>query len=724
MSLKEKLGGMTKDLENEKKTAAENAQTEELKPIRTQIKALEKEIKQLDLIKGSLEIKSGDKIGKGMREVDADTKEEVTKEEKGLDTLIDANKEALQKVGIENRDQLTENADFGDEDEVVSYKKAKTKRGEIKESDTALEKKLAKAGIEIGEFSYDTAEKAVAEKLASLESELLQEKLKTPEGKEEAIETLAENLEKILPQQQVVFSQDEKTKEYALTLASSRGYDRQNISIKNDKVIFKQWDSVKLLPEDIEIFEGTYGKEIVQEALKKAYTNKIERTFKSFDKETNNTESLLEDLERADPKKAAEAQRSFRDYNNKSTKFKELIKKKYEELEQKGIRFKANDSFTRVYEEIADLDPHYWSNSDKDNTGTRKVGNALNNASEFPPPFDWEKLKEKIEKKSELLDSFENSYLSISSQEEMDYFSKWESMGKSTEGTIGKFHQDNLNQNTFFNLSGYENKRTIDPVFKFTDSQGADKLPKDFYSAKKYLDDKKKELDELKKKVSSKLESAIDAKLKQQELVGAAIQENLITKSQPYPATVEETLKEFERQKQRALRMLGELAQTKSMLPEKEILKLNDQEITIPSIEEKYNNLFDEINNETSGLLKKIDMISEEIREYPDKPRLFGVDKWQMGIDKLNAKKKQLEETLDQTRVEIREVAKKRHVYLSLDQYNTVDKSIAGRKIEGTADEIFANLKTTLEETIDRKPPQKVVDLYTEYKALEKQLAE
>lgn len=313
MSLKEKLSKISQNLQETKAEKEKKAQEEELKPIRLRIKELENQKFQLDLVKGSLELKSGklesgEKIGKGMREYSKETKEQDKKESTRLDTLMDENKEALQSMGVENKDQLIENPEFAEEPEVVSYKKAKGEVADLEMSDSALKEKLKTLGVNIDEenFSYDSAEKALAEKLQLLEGELLQEKLKTPEGKKEAIEVLSKDLEKSIPQ--IPFSKDEKSGAQTFNFFNLKYGDYEGkITIQGEKTKFEGWKRTKLLPEEITVLEKTYGKDVVKGALLKAYENRTDIAFEDFDKRTKNIDKDIKaDLERTSPEKNAE----------------------------------------------------------------------------------------------------------------------------------------------------------------------------------------------------------------------------------------------------------------------------------------------------------------------------------------------------------------------------------------------------------------------------------
>ena len=58
------------------------------------------------------------------------------------------------------------------------------------------------------------------------------------------------------------------------------------------------------------------------------------------------------------------------------------------------------------------------------------------------------------------------------------------------------------------------------------------------------------------------------------------------------------------------------------------------------------------------------------------------------------------------------------------EQYSDVERLVKEQKyIEGSPSEVLANLKTQLDEMVNRKAPTSVINLYKEYKDLEKKLS-
>lgn len=201
MSLENKLSQISNKIRENKENESKKIQEENLEPIRLNIKNIEKTKFQLGLIFNSLKLKSGKDSGSGMREYSIKADNEFKGENTRLDKLINKNQEALKTIGIENKDQLLENSDFSEDEEIISYKKAKEQKENLELSDSALRKKLLSLGINIDQenFSYDLAEKVLQEKIEQVNKELTLEKAKTPEGKEQLKEELLQYFDKKIP---------------------------------------------------------------------------------------------------------------------------------------------------------------------------------------------------------------------------------------------------------------------------------------------------------------------------------------------------------------------------------------------------------------------------------------------------------------------------------------------------------------------------------------------
>ena len=437
MSLKEKLAGISQNLQEEKKIEEQSAQEKELAPIRTKIKELEEQKRELDLIKGSLELKSDGKIGKGMKEYSSETAGNIEKESIEINTLINENKEALQSLGVEDKEQLMTNPETAEGEEVVRYKKAEKQSEDLRMSDKALQKKLASLGIEVDQekFSYDSAEKALAEKIQLVEGELVKEKLKTPEGKEENLEMAMGDLEKSLPAPRI-------SKE-----SSRSGYDQYVFSMKDTKV-FYGYDDIQgskkianfkglrnhLLPDNFKDLELKYGKDIAQEAIVKVYENKFDQSQKKFDEEIEKAKSDFNRISEQRQKGGMQETQRFQ-------KVKDIMEKEIPEAEKKILKEKIMQKINTELELQFAVD--------KFKEEAKKEGFA----EIYQADNELKKIKESKEEAKEMLIEFKSFEMKLPKDEDLvleGVHVKIPSIGKKIEDLKLqiKDKKENLNQIT------------------------------------------------------------------------------------------------------------------------------------------------------------------------------------------------------------------------------------------------------------------------------------
>lgn len=309
MSLKEKLTVLSQNLETEKNNKEKAEEEEFLKPTREKIKNLELSLRDLDLIKNSLEFK-GDENQKdaiGMQDYAKNTNQNIEAKSSEINDLILENKEALKELGVENEEQLVSSPEFATDSEVIEYHKAKEQGEDLKISDTKLKERLMDLGVEFDaeNFSYELAIPAIDKKIKETALELNQERIKTPEGKELVLDNLAKEFE-------------EKTKKLKLNSISERnksidsdlekkqpdysyrfkiGENNFNIEFKDEKTKVDNWYNLRLIPDNFKDVKAAYGEEIACEALEKTYQNKINDTFSEFNNrlEKNENNSGTED---------------------------------------------------------------------------------------------------------------------------------------------------------------------------------------------------------------------------------------------------------------------------------------------------------------------------------------------------------------------------------------------------------------------------------------------
>lgn len=342
MSLENKLSQISNQIRENKENENKKLQEEKLEPVRLKIKELEKIKFQQELILGSLKLKSGKDSGIGMREYSTKTENEFKKENIRLDELINKNHEALKTIGVENKDQLLENSNFSEDEEIINYKKSKEQKENLELSDSALKERLLSFGITIDQknFSYDSAEKTLEEKIEQTSKELALEKAKTPEGKEELKEELIQYFNKKIPS--FSFSKadnsDHYNKDYVLNLG---GYDRI------------EFDENRIISADIpgsfsrgewEKIEEKYPYDVIREAMNKVFEKKVGNSSYSYD------------LSRSDDRETKELK-----------EFKEMIQSKFLPMAKNMIDIRFRNDELRYKAKIQGLGNNIGSIKDIEN---------------------------------------------------------------------------------------------------------------------------------------------------------------------------------------------------------------------------------------------------------------------------------------------------------------------------------------------------------------------
>lgn len=696
-----------KALEKKKVLEEENKKEEDkaLFPIRAHIAKLEEAKNKLQEI---LEIS-----WKNWTEDSREIRGSAHSKGQHLDALMEKHQDVLKDLGVQDREHIVANEEFTEAPEVVAYKKATEQSENLTLANDTVREELSGLGITLPEnFTYDEVEKCVKEKRDSLDEELLAEKLKTPEGKAEAVGRIAEELKSKIPGTTLVKEKD-KTE---VTLGS--GYQKATISISKDGVKFIDWKNARLVPEEIGGVEKTYGADIGKEALKEAYGKNIDRAFDNFDKNGEQVNFLLKGLEPADPKLAVEAKKAFDEFKAVSGEsFKNAIKDKVAELEGQGLRAGNRDFYDGV-DTISRLTEY------KD--GEDKIRDLIDRPATFPPKFDWMNLKLKIEKRTDQNKALLDALNAVKTQEQLNHLMTWGSNDRK-DGTIGKMHWDTIHQQKFFDKveKWDRDEGIVDATFH---------LPGDTYDAKlnsfaskfthygdasQYLQEKSTALETEKKKIKEKINVGVDALLTQRELQKIMKDENL-------HGSIEDAARNLESQKEAGLRVLTELAKLEQSLPKGEQITLNGTELEIPSIGKSIEELKQKIETKRAEL----EVLSTKINQ--DKKPLFGKERWQTAHDKLLEEKNELETTIrTMENNDMRELTNKtwrliaglkESISSGLSYTRPFSDIIRKQKMMGTSSEIFKNAREEIEAVINQKLPESVTKKYNEYKVLEAQL--
>lgn len=266
MSLQRKLEEMAATKKGAEVAAEREAETQRLKPVRDRIRGLEASQQRLKLI-----LETVTDPGFGVREHADKTKGKVRRSSGTLDTTLQQHKDVLRDLGVQTREELAAHPNFTDDVEVVEFKQDQREQTELEQSDTALREALKEFDIDLPTegFSYDAASAAISEKLQALEKGLWQEKIKTPEGKEAAIEAVTRSIEEALPTMFLDESRGGLRNGYTFNM----GLRDSGINIDVDgRVSFESLQSIRL-PGNLQILQETYGAEVVEIALRNAVIN-------------------------------------------------------------------------------------------------------------------------------------------------------------------------------------------------------------------------------------------------------------------------------------------------------------------------------------------------------------------------------------------------------------------------------------------------------------------
>jgi hypothetical protein len=723
MSLSKKIEELSEQARFKNEQSEKEDKEKELGPVRDKIKILEDQKYLLELIKGSLDLKSGNGNGIGMKEYSVELKKDFDNKENIIKAIINnpSNKEGLNGLGIKVGDDLEENEnnfnenvkkliDIYKEDEEATEVRdlldAQNKKDDLIDSNNALKEKLKSTGINIDEnnFSYNSVGDSLSGKLTSIESEILVEKLKTPEGREEAIDMIAKSLEKTLPN--MVLLQNTATKDYTLQIGYAeisvndrKGYSGISLNEKTTRFINSR--NQRFLPENINELEIKYGKEVIKEAIKKVYLKEVDKDFIYFDEKEANITSLLADVERANPEKARQAFLVLSNFEKEADILQKEVDEKLKEFKDKDII--PRNGFHQAYAMLLKLTQY-----DND---TDRIKNILRNPSKFPPEFDWDLLKQKIEKRLEQNNKFKEIFLAISSQEEMDRFTNSDRNGTPKENSLWDFDTKIWREKDFF--GGRNNQENINPEFNFKNQKGKDNLPNTFDAAKRYLIEKKNDFDKVKENVDKKVDMVIDFSLIKKnlevELADLKIDGGIYN--------LDSSIEQVKKDKEKALSFMLKIVKLESELPKENFAlrgRFIDTELRIKRREE-LNNIIKEEEN-------KLNVLSKEVSEQKTlvyKSNLFNKSTRVKDLSNLEIKYssiyKRIKEELEPERYNLSAP----YVEINKEKEHLIENILNYREtIEGTPDKIFIDLKAKLTEVIDRKIPESIIRLNNEYKEL------
>jgi len=698
MSLDKKLGSISQNLELEKKNKEKKEEEERLKPIREKVEFLSRHKQVLEIIKNSLELKSDKNKGQGlgMEEYSEQTTKKVKSETAQLDQVMTRHQEALKSVGVGSREGLISHPDFAEEEEVIAYKKAVEQDEGLKMSDADLQTRLKKVGVDFNleNFSYSEANRAVTEKLQAVDQELRQEKLKTPEGREEVLEEVAKKLETATPR--IEFSLFDRGRDSGITIDNDYN---PNIRLSGEKAKFSDWHRPNLIPGDFDKLITQYGEELTREGLRKAYRSKVEKAVSAFDIKNENAVSLRQQLE-VNRAEVVKARQMLQEFIHRKEECQRLLTGKAEELKKKNIKFSPEHAsgYGNDYNNLLELSSGRTADD---------LQRELWDDEKFPPEYDFKKIQERVQSRLDSLKEFAAAVNDIQSQEDADNLSRGQ------KSPTSSLHTNQLNL------------RWPETKFKFKTADGYDsKFLNDFihehktYSAAgKFLGDRVGALTRATEKISETLDLGLQTQLKEREFDKAAREAGL---GSSQPSSFESQVNRIEKDGKDAQKLLEEIKTLQLTLPQTEELSLANSYIHVPSIEAELKTLAQETSQAEQNLQ---DLERKVERHQAKEPKLFGKDKWQAELDSLDSQKTELKEKIRKMKSEdYNTLYRKSVIYIPTERYSHAEGILKEYKARGKAAEIFIGLEKDLAELIDRKVPPVLTKLYEEFRALENQL--
>lgn len=686
MALKDKLENISQQINVEKEEKKKNEESERLKPIREEIKKKEKEIFDLEIIKNSLDFKSDqNKKNEGMTEYAESTTNKKKKIKAELESIANANSEALEKMGVKNIDDLASNPEFAEEEEVVAYKEAGAQESDLVLSDTKLKNRLAELGIEINDdnFSYKTASEEISKRLDVLNNELMAEKFKTPEGKEEAEEMLVKHFEKEIPKMEVSGIRknisSRGTEFFSASMRIGRDLREFEMLENGAKEVTKNSYYGFQLPKDFPEQSEKYGVEFVAEALKKAYSANLKEAFVKADENINEgARGALEKLKNVSPETAREAYQLAMVFEKKKGEALKIVDDKNEEFKElKGLPI-SDFGFKEI-----SLFGLYDKQDEKDLQRLRYPNFFPKNESQL----NYLEVKKHIEKRIETIDKYIEELRTLTVDEVKEYNSlPWTAPRGETKkyNEIGKYihelHKDK-NEKCFSDDIYYDNQKKNVRQFG------------SYYSAQEYFQEKIKKSNDVEKKIFEKILEIVDLETLKFELAGADYRKRDIM------SDFKAKISDIERKGNDISKVLNGMFRAKFNIPDDEEMEIKGSFIYFVNRKAEVDKMIEELKVKEDELKVK----EEELgKKRNSEPSLFGKGKWREEVSLMEEGVANLKNEVSNEKNNINRKSSLVNInYINSDDLRSnseLSRFISEYSVSGTGKEIFDDLKQKLEE--------------------------
>lgn len=714
MSLAEKISNISGAIKEEKISEMESKQNEALEPVRAKIKDLEKKKFNLEMLKNSLDYKrEKNDDGLGMKEYSSQVSGAKEKHAKKLEKIIVDNPEAMEKLEVKDINDLVDNEELNKEEEIVNYKESVKENEGLQLSDEQLKKRLADLGVEMGEedFSYELASQKIDNSLEELNNELAIEQLKTPEGRNEVINNLAEdfsasskdiyNLSLEKNNQQKKGSLGEVPDYFVgINLKDKKEYQGKKVEIEilKDQAVIPGYSGLKLLPSNFQENVDKFGLDVAQEALLLTYEGKLDSSL-VLDK-LKNERNLLEAVS---PKKRQEVITLFQEFDSKRQEMGNLLNRKSEELKEKNLDFDPNNpkGYKVNYSYIFSL-----STDGTDNQIMRNF-NEICPANSFPE-YDYEQMAAIIQERVSEIEKAIKVVENINDQEGINKFLDYDD-------------DDNQESVAFFAGQSHSGRVNFSKNANFRYGKESEKVARDlsnrfpsYEEATKYLDAEITEKENVKEKISKTLSEALKYEYLESQLVNSAYGKNIYE--------LDRSVKDIETEKKDAESFLLAIADIELKIPKDEDLEVSGEFITSITKQNKYKELKIELDNKLNIKHKAKDKLNEQERSEP----FFGKSKWRDKNIESEKEIAKLEDELKELKQKYDEAVKESGYNINVSKiysYGKANDLFKKNNKSGKSDEIFKELKEELTKLSTQKLPEDVAHIYEELKSLSKKIS-
>lgn len=729
MALRDKLGKLSEEIAAEKQAAQETEQNENLKPIRATIKSLEKEKLDLEMMKNSLDFKKqAPEDGLGMKEYANVTGVQKKKTRAQLEEIATENTEALEKMGIKNIDELAENPEFSEDEEVVAYKKALDQEAGVLLSDTKLKNRLAKLGLEMNDanFSYEAASREIGLRLEKLEKELAAEKLKTPEGRDEVINKLAEefskNTDNIFWTSSSMIDKEAQRRSgqeyvgnsyYEFSLSQTRDYRGEGFRLEfidDNKSKIDNYSQLPILPKNFSEQVDKYGLDIAEAALKKTYAEKVDQAFMDENGPSGRHLKMRSALETVSSEKRKKAEESLRDFDKKKKELLNTLHLKSEELRDKGVDFSSTyaSGYGGEYKEI-----FKFSQDRKLNTGIAQLEgglngdiiNALKSGKPLFPDFDLNKLTVLAERRISELDHVIEVVKNINDQSGVDSFIN----DRKSPDYIGNFHKQSLD--FYFEDINYKNPDNI----SYQEMSALASRANNWQEAVEYLEKEIAQAEEVRGRTHKKMDELVDyyammykLSAKNKSRYSLSNNEFSANNNQSYRLQdLSDYINRIEGEKKSASYIMAEIASLKVKLSPEDEVSVSGRSVKVKAKTLEYERLSGEIKKKD----KEIDNKKSELHKEENSEPWLGKEKWRNKIAAIRADIDRLNQEEASLKLDYDKNVKEAFHYLNTEKITwqpKIKELIENYRASGKASEVFSDLETRLMGLVDQKIPAEV----------------